>query len=58
MAYDVHLADRVRSVVRFEMRGRPLHDWLHVAPSATADDQDLTRWVEVGLAYAASLPPK
>jgi TfoX/Sxy family transcriptional regulator of competence genes len=41
-----------------DMKGRPMRDWVLVAPEATADDGDLERWVRRGEAYAASLPPK
>ena len=44
-------------VTRFEMRGRELNGWLHVYPSATGSDEDLRKWVEIGVAYAGSLPP-
>jgi len=45
-------------VDRFEMRGRRLDGWLHVAPAAVQSDDDLRRWVALGVAYAGSLPPK
>ncbi len=45
-------------VTRFEMRGREMDGWVRVDPSAIAFDQELTRWVRVGVDYAASLPPK
>ena len=45
-------------VDRFEMRGRALDGWLLVDPSAVTSDKKLRRWVEVGIAYAGSLPPK
>ena len=45
-------------VDRFEMRGRALNGWLLVDPSAVSSDEQLRRWVEVGLKYAGSLPPK
>ncbi len=41
----------------FVMRGKPMTGWLYVAPTAVADDDALARWVEVGTAYAATLPP-
>ncbi|HEU4568090.1 MAG TPA: TfoX/Sxy family protein [Marmoricola sp.] len=47
--------ERVR---RFEMRGREMDGWLHLDDEAVATDADLQRWVEVGLAYARSLPAK
>ena len=36
----------------------PMDGWLRVAPEAVADDEALERWVERGLAFARSLPPK
>jgi hypothetical protein len=45
-------------VARFEMRGREMDGWLRVDPSAAASDEQLERWVEIGVAYARSLPPK
>jgi TfoX/Sxy family transcriptional regulator of competence genes len=49
---------REDGVSRFEMRGRQMDGWVRVDPSATASDQELARWVHVGVGYAASLPPK
>ena len=42
-------------VRRFEMRGRELDGWLHVAPAAIDSDDDLARWVRLGVGYARSL---
>src|SRR3954469_4829485 len=42
----------------FEMRGRQMTGWLHVGPAAVAADDDLRRWVAIGLDYARSLPAK
>jgi TfoX/Sxy family transcriptional regulator of competence genes len=43
----------------FEMGGRGgVKGWLRVSADAVADDDDLARWVERGLGYARSLPPK
>jgi TfoX N-terminal domain len=42
----------------FEMRGRRMTGWLHVAPAAVATDADLRRWVTIGVDYARSLPAK
>ena len=42
----------------FDMTGRPMKGWILVAPEATEDDTDLLRWVEAGLDFAGSLPPK
>ncbi len=42
----------------FVMRGRPMDGWLRVAPEGTEADDDLRRWVFLGVAYARTLPPK
>ncbi len=49
---------REDGATRFEMRGRAMNGWLRVDPTATASDEELQRWVQVGLTYAGSLPPK
>ena len=41
-----------------EMRGRTMAGWLRVASEDVAADDELATWVELGAAYAASLPPK
>jgi hypothetical protein len=43
---------------RAVMRGRPLDGWLRVDDAAVASDEDLARWVRIGVEYAASLPRK
>jgi TfoX/Sxy family transcriptional regulator of competence genes len=45
-------------VSRMVMRGREMDGWLRVATDAVSGDAELRRWVDVGLAYARSLPPK
>ena len=45
-------------VGRFEMRGRAMDGWLRVEPEGLESDADLERWVNVGVGYARSLPPK
>ncbi len=42
----------------FEMRGRAMKGWLRVDVDAVSDDADLRRWVDVGVGYVATLPPK
>jgi TfoX/Sxy family transcriptional regulator of competence genes len=43
----------------FAMGNRgPMDGWLRVSAEAVADEGSLERWVERGLAYARSLPPK
>ena len=39
----------------FQMRGRPMTGWLHVAPTAVEDDEAVSRWVTTGLGYARTL---
>ncbi len=43
---------------RFVMRGREMNGWLHVDVDACVTDDEFSRWVEHGVAYARSLPPK
>ena len=45
-------------VERVVMRGRVMDGWLRVGTESLADDADLHRWIDVGLAAAGSLPPK
>ena len=45
-------------VSRVEMRGRTMDGWLRVETAALGSDDELRHWVDVGLAYARSLPPK
>lgn len=45
-------------VRRFEMRGREMDGWLRVDSQAVATAEELRRWVDLGLSYARSLPPK
>jgi TfoX/Sxy family transcriptional regulator of competence genes len=40
------------------MRGREMVGWLRVDSEHLASDAELARWVELGTAYARSLPPK
>ena len=42
----------------FVMRGRPMSGWLHIDIDASSADEELGRWVEHGLAYVETLPPK
>jgi TfoX/Sxy family transcriptional regulator of competence genes len=45
-------------VERAVMRGREMDGWLRVADDAIASEEELERWVQVGVDYASSLPPK
>jgi hypothetical protein len=42
----------------FDLTGRQMKGWLLVDADGHAEDEDLCRWVDRGLAYASSLPPK
>ncbi len=43
---------------RFEMRGRAMDGWLRVEADGVETEAELKRWVDRGVAYARSLPPK
>jgi len=43
---------------RFVMRGREMDGWLRVDVDANVTDDELRRWVECGVGYVRSLPPK
>ena len=45
-------------VRRFDMTGRPMKGWVLIGPAGTAADDDLRSWVETGVTFARSLPPK
>ena len=46
------------SVTPMEMRGRPMAGWLLVAPDVLAEDDQLQLWVDRGVAFVRTLPPK
>lgn len=41
-----------------EMRGRPMQGWLRVDTVDLRTKTQLARWVNLGVTYARSLPPK
>jgi TfoX/Sxy family transcriptional regulator of competence genes len=41
-----------------EMRGRQMRGWLRLDSDDVTAEPELARWVELGLAYARSLPAK
>jgi hypothetical protein len=45
-------------VRRFEMRGREMDGWLRVDLAAVGTEDELREWVDRGVTYARSLPPK
>ncbi|HVK21693.1 MAG TPA: TfoX/Sxy family protein [Actinokineospora sp.] len=42
----------------FEVGGRSMKGWILVDPEVHAEDDDLRRWVDLGVEHAGSLPPK
>ena len=42
-------------VTRFEMRGRQMKGWLHLDPGAVSTDEELRRWVQLGVDYVRTL---
>jgi len=42
----------------FRMNGREMGGWLHLEQSAVADETALRAWLDRGLFYVATLPPK
>ena len=42
----------------FEMSGKRMNGWVLVGGDAIVEDDGLAKWVDVGMAYAGSLPAK
>jgi len=42
----------------FEMRGRVMSGWLRVHPDGLGTKRQLERWVQRGVGYVRTLPPK
>jgi len=40
------------------MRGQEMPGWLRVSADDLASDDELSRWVDIGMGHARSLPPK
>lgn len=47
-----------KAVNPMEMRGRPMAGWLLVDSAAVADDDRLAEWVDRGVRFVRTLPPK
>lgn len=45
-------------VSQVEMRGRPMSGWVRVDADRLAEAPALAAWIERGLTFAGSLPPK
>jgi TfoX/Sxy family transcriptional regulator of competence genes len=53
---DAYLAQPHVSLM--EMRGRPMHGWLMVAPEALKTKRQLAAWLKRSVAFVKTLPPK
>lgn len=42
----------------FDLTGRPMKGWVVVGPDGYQADQDLRSWIQQGIDFASSLPPK
>lgn len=42
----------------FDMSGRPMKGWVAVSPDGLAAESALDGWIQQGVSYAESLPPK
>ena len=45
-------------VTRMVMGGKEMTNWLRVTEASVEDDAELTHWVQRGVTYAKTLPPK
>ena len=45
-------------VQKMDFTGKPMKGMVYVAPDGIAEDEDLSQWVDVCLAFIRSLPPK
>ncbi|SDT33963.1 TfoX N-terminal domain-containing protein [Friedmanniella luteola] len=57
-ASDQEALERDPRVGPFVMRGRPMTGWVHADVDGSVDDADLDGWLDHGLAFARSLPPR
>ena len=55
-AYESNLKDAYTKP--FDMTGRPMTGWIVVVENGYAAEGDLANWVQKGVDYAYSLPPK
>ena len=42
----------------FDFTGRPMKGWVMINPAGYEADEDLAEWVDHGVGFALSLPPK
>ncbi|MCA9922619.1 MAG: TfoX/Sxy family protein [Anaerolineales bacterium] len=52
---DVVMQPQIRP---FDITGRPMKGWILVDQAGVIEDADLQHWVEQGLSFAGTLPPK
>ena len=45
-------------VREFDMTGRPMRGWVVVEPAGIQTEDDLRSWIERGVEFASTLPPK
>lgn len=43
---------------RMDFTGRPLKGFVYVGPAGSHGSADLTRWIQRGLSFVGTLPPK
>jgi TfoX/Sxy family transcriptional regulator of competence genes len=43
---------------KFDVTGKPMKNWVMVSYEGHESDEDLLEWVQRGVSYALSLPPK
>lgn len=55
-----HYAELINhpSVKPFDLTGKAMNGWLEVLPSGTRDELELSKWIQLGVVYARTLPPK
>jgi hypothetical protein len=46
------------NTVVFDRTGKPITGWIKVKPDGVQDAQQLADWIQQGLDYAFSIPPK
>jgi hypothetical protein len=49
---------RETGVREFDMSGRPMRGWVLVSGEGFSTEADLETWIDRGVSYAKSLPPK
>jgi TfoX N-terminal domain len=55
---DFEDAMKQKHVRIFDTMGKPMKGWLLVAPGGCSSDAALRSWIDMGIAFATSLPPK